>query len=514
MVRSVFGVVRARQQGVAVLVLVALLLLGGFMFALGTVKLTATAVERDRSSIDVLARAKGALIDAAVSDNSRPGQLPCPDVNDDGESTSGVDFVAATGQCMNLIGRLPWKTLGLPDLRDDSGERLWYAVSEDFRASNALALNSDTAFRAGNLSLTLNGLTSGSNLAAIVIAPGAVLKRSDGHSQVRACGAACVPIDFLDIAAGEDNADANRIFVSAQRSDTFNDRLMPVYSDDIMRLVERRAAREFAVHLRNHYDAWDTTAVVGGVNKGFYPYAAAYGDPYTAQVGTNGTAAGLLPVATTPLTWSNASLGCAGNGTATLTCNAVVVCIIVCLPTLSGQIDNVGTRFVDPPTAANVQVLLGLALGGSATWTMNKPARRLDFSYGGFIAAGVIQIQVSAPQASSWMASSWLITNNWHQSAYYALSSGYAIDGAHTCGALPPGCLTIANTSAPNSDKHAVVMVSGRRLASAAQAMRPVATPVGLGEYFEGLNADGTLTQFEANARTLTFNDTLVAVRP
>src|SRR5688572_20903870 len=296
MVKSVYGAARGRQQGVVVVILVVLLLLGGFMFALGTLKVTATTVERERSSLNVLAVAKGALIDAAVSDNTRPGQLPCPDVNDDGEATSGVDFVAATGQCTNLIGRLPWKTLGLPDLRDDSGERLWYAVSTDFRADNAavptVPLNSDTAFRAGNQSLTLSGLTPGSNLAAIVIAPGAVLRRTDGRSQVRGCGAACDPRDFLDIAAGEDNADGDPTFVSAQRSDTFNDRLMPVYSDDIMRFVERRAAREFALRLRNHYDAWDTTTVVGGVNKGFYPYAAAYGDPYTAQVGTNGTTAG------------------------------------------------------------------------------------------------------------------------------------------------------------------------------------------------------------------------------
>ena len=31
---------------------------------------------------------------------------------------------------------------------------------------------------------------------------------------------------------------------------------MPIYSDDIMWLVERRAGREYAQHLRDHYDAW------------------------------------------------------------------------------------------------------------------------------------------------------------------------------------------------------------------------------------------------------------------
>jgi hypothetical protein len=48
----------------------------------------------------------------------------------------GVDLRLALrhlGQAERL-GRLPWKTLGLPDLRDGDGERLWYAVSSATRA--------------------------------------------------------------------------------------------------------------------------------------------------------------------------------------------------------------------------------------------------------------------------------------------------------------------------------------------------------------------------------------------
>ena len=44
-----------------------------------------------------------------------------------------------------IIGRLPWKTFGLPDLRDGSGERLWYALSPNFRDNPSVSpLNSDT----------------------------------------------------------------------------------------------------------------------------------------------------------------------------------------------------------------------------------------------------------------------------------------------------------------------------------------------------------------------------------
>jgi hypothetical protein len=328
-------------------------------------------------------------------------------------------------------------------------------------------------------------------------------------------------MDFLDIDAGEDNADANRTLVAAPRSNTFNDRLLPVFSDDIMRLVERRAAREIAQRLRDHYDAWQNAAsVVSATAKGFYPYAVPWNDPSAAaQVGTNNTTSGLLPLATTPLTWSNATpIFCSGNGTATLDCNAVVVCILgVCVPSFSARIDNVGTRFVDPPTAANVTVLLAVATGGSATWTMDKVNRRLNFSYGGFLTAGAIQIRATAPPASGWLGGSWLTANNWHQSAYYAFAPGYGFDSvSKTCGGAAPACLTIANTAAPNNDKQAVVVMTGRSLTAAGQTLRPITTPpaADLDEFFEGANADGTLTTFEANARTATFNDTPVAVRP
>ena len=62
-----------------------------------------------------------------------PGYLPCPDTDGDGwaEATCG-SLDGASGQASRL-GLLPWKTLGLPDLRDGYGERLWYAVSSKYK---------------------------------------------------------------------------------------------------------------------------------------------------------------------------------------------------------------------------------------------------------------------------------------------------------------------------------------------------------------------------------------------
>ena len=78
-------------------------------------------------------------------------------------------------------------------------------------------LNSDTAYRTGNASLTVNGSAPATGLAAIVISPGGTLTRSDGRIQNRGCTSPCDPRDFLDIDSAEDNADGNTLFVAATR---------------------------------------------------------------------------------------------------------------------------------------------------------------------------------------------------------------------------------------------------------------------------------------------------------
>ena len=90
----------------------------------------------------------------AITNNyeSRPFELPCPDVFDDGEAPfrldgiadySGLPVCGATNKPLesgSWVGRFPWRSLsgagnvfvrgaGGEDLRDSAKERLWYAVS-------------------------------------------------------------------------------------------------------------------------------------------------------------------------------------------------------------------------------------------------------------------------------------------------------------------------------------------------------------------------------------------------
>ena len=531
------------QRGVVVVALVAVLLLVGAYVVFSSLNLAAVRVDRDRVTNEALAKAKEALTAYAVSDPNRPGELPCPDVNDDGQLALGEDY-GAGGVCTSLIGRLPWRTLDLPDLRDDNGERLWYALSADFRAGNsAVALNNDTAYLAGNTSLrvlTAAGLPAAPNgvVGAVVFSAGAALRRADGVGQARGCTVGvdcdatfkcttapasntpkCNPRNYLDLALGEDNADllpaANPQFVSAERSSTFNDRLMPIYSDDIMWLVERRASREYAQHLRDHYDTWQSPPAVASTNfvnfKGFYPWAAPLGDPSAPQPGSNGTTNGLLPLDTSSVVWNSgtATLGaCSGVGTNQLTCTTVL--LLPFLVTINGRVRNVGTALVDPPSIGNVSVLSGIVLGApNVTWTLVPGSNALDFSYSATLLGALVRVQVTAPTASSWTTTSWLATNNWHQNTQYAVSAGYALTGGGAC-ALPgpPTCVSVNGSAA-----YAAIVMTGRALP--AQAARPIAVlPASPTDFLEGVNATPSNLTLAGGLKSSTFNDLPVAVRP
>ena len=111
----------ARQRGQAMLLTVLLVAVGTSAVIYKFVSPAKQSIERDRITAAALAEAKAELIGYAVGIrldtgvNPRVGDLPCPDIANDG---------TAGGSCSNAggmtLGRLPWKTLGLPDLRDGS----------------------------------------------------------------------------------------------------------------------------------------------------------------------------------------------------------------------------------------------------------------------------------------------------------------------------------------------------------------------------------------------------------
>lgn len=301
-----------RNRGQGLFVLLALLFFVGAGLIFSLARPAPPNIKKDEQTTAALAQAKDALIGYAASDANRPGELPCPDVNNDGQLTLGIDFTGGAGSpCVSLLGRLPWKTLGLPDLRDGSGERLWYALSNIFRAGATSQIDDDTK---GNITVYSESSSTVMTLeaVAVIFAPGAVLGAQDRSCTVgvnctttEQCTTSpasltpkCNPTNYLDTTGGGNNATTNGPYISAQPSNTFNDRLLVITTNSLMTPVEQRVAREMLTLLKSYKAA----SLGWGCN--CYPWAANNFDDDSVT----GKTRGMVPIEDAlPHTW--ASLG-------------------------------------------------------------------------------------------------------------------------------------------------------------------------------------------------------------
>lgn len=263
------------QRGAAAIVLVLLVLLGLVTLLTFRLDRRQPELDADKKTAMALAQAKEALLGLAASDNNRPGSLPCGDINDDGDITIGVDSSCAA----DLVTRLPWKRLDLPDLRDGNGERLWYAISPDFRSFLSSALNTSAV---GKITIRetsgaiIYDAAASTGVVAVIISPGRPLTRQGATSpQDRSCTGGsgcstaltcqapyqsvgkCNPVNYMDVVAAYDD---NAGFSSATSSDGFmfgpaldanglvimNDRIAVITKQELFSVVTFRMAREFA----------------------------------------------------------------------------------------------------------------------------------------------------------------------------------------------------------------------------------------------------------------------------
>jgi hypothetical protein len=278
------AVTRRQQSGVAMLfLLVGLILAGGYAFY-RSANIGQTRTQQSNNVATTLARAKEALIARAVTDINRPGSLPCPDLitNNAGFSNYPGDGQAdmfTLTQCPSYIGWLPWVTIDLPESTDDTGTRLWYALSPSLRDDDsAHPINSETI-----AALRIDG---GGEIAAVIIAPGAALAGQTRPSNN--------PADYLE----GDNANGDNNYVSGPASATFNDVVAIITRQELMAAVEKRVASEVKVCLEQH-------ALAAANTTHSYPWPA----PFSSLNfrGKSGSYFGQLP-ATQPNAGLNASL--------------------------------------------------------------------------------------------------------------------------------------------------------------------------------------------------------------
>lgn len=475
---------RACQEGQAAIII---LLIVGFAIAalvFGLATPAKESIERDRKTAAALALAKQALIgfaagiDLTAAGAPRPGDLPCPDFDNDG---------TADTPCGAVVGRLPWQRLGLPDLRDGDGERLWYAVSSNFKNNPRTAcgspglttcLNSDTRGTitvrndAGAVINSGNdpwGSFNPSGVIAVVIAPGPVLQRQGAAApQDRSCTgdtnmanclatqvcsstttALCNPVNYLDVFTGgfgtEDNSDfadasAANGFISgpildANGNPLVNDRILTITYADLMPLLEKRVAKE----VLNCLNAYASVPQNGGR----YPWA--------------------VPVAD----WPSFS-------------------------------DQTSVRFGRVPDGPFNATLLGL--GGSVT-------------------NAICSLTPSLCMFSDWPASCTLTMGtwwtNWKEVVFYGVATAY--QPADSLLGVPPSggcgsCLTVDPPSGA-ANKRVTVFVAGKRLAVVAggQPRSTASDKSNPSNYAEDDNNNTpTSNIYTQQATTATFNDILL----
>src|SRR3954454_23100835 len=105
-----------QQRGVAAVVFLAIFVL--ILVGVLTTAFSSKSVQNDfdAKTFPVLAAAKEALISYAVTNSDAPGRLPCVDNLNTGTAPTGPCGASGIPQ----LGRLPWRTLGSPILRDGS----------------------------------------------------------------------------------------------------------------------------------------------------------------------------------------------------------------------------------------------------------------------------------------------------------------------------------------------------------------------------------------------------------
>lgn len=236
----------SHSRGAVLLALMVLLLLAGF----GTWVMAQKIPRPADPTLAELKAAKAALLAYAIGAQEwqssqlslryakvRLGELPCPDFNNDGQINPVDDYQGA--HCKSLLGRLPWRTLRLPQPR---AGQIWYALAAEFaNLSGALAelepaINPDTAtaLKLDNHAVAAVLLHSGTPFAA---------QRHIAHNQ---------PSDrAFYLEAANANADF-KTFVS-QASGDFNDTVIAISRAEILNHVAYYAASALAERLNQQF---------------------------------------------------------------------------------------------------------------------------------------------------------------------------------------------------------------------------------------------------------------------
>ena len=509
----------AAQRGSVLWILLGILVLGTSYFLMTRMNQLQGPYSRSESDIAVMRQAIDGLIGYAITqarDGLRPGSLPCPDTNGDG---------FAEGSCANanLVGRLPWKTLKLPELRDSSGALLWYALSSNFRNMSSSVINNNTA---GQLSLidAINGNITDSGIVAAVFAPGAPVA---GQTRINTN----LLSDYLE------GANSSVVFSRRQTSTAFlvgqcykggaiacNDQLLTLNQENLFDAIEPviadRLSRAIPKELEKYFEAWNR-----------YPNPVPFEiDPMASQnslVGSAGTKVGWLPLSRDlgSLAYETAGVsleftGLGNNPPSRINCGASGADKLSCRLTqpcdgngksmrLQFSLKNAGNLFFastpggvyrsftpediatttkrltlepDPVPSANLAITHLLLDSGSDRINFDFALPGRTGSTDENCSNDQVNLALTMIAPSKWDASAafidsisapaseaplyWFHANKWYQQLVYVLAPAYAPGGSGKCGTNGEDCIkAIWPDNTEKSNLKVLLVFAGRKLA-------------------------------------------------
>jgi hypothetical protein len=534
----------ARQRGALFIVMATVLVLGFAWFVVAAMgKTGVTKADKDAKTAAALQAGKKALLSYVAQYAARtgagfefPGRMPCAEslsaIADPDEDKHGV----ATGACSNVaveIGRLPWKTLGIDQLRDADGEPLWYALSPNFHpvtfplnpAPPNPYLNFGTP-AALPYDHDNNPATPPIMVVALILAPGRALKSDPCTAFIQEINRYSVPLEprkFFECG----NATGVPAYINFGNSTTRNDRVLEItkeeWADAIAGPVADRIQREVAAVMgdfrRNVSDAsWE---------RRFLPFASTFTAPSANDLcGDSNIYAGMPPSAassTCDTNWTNGNspglpglltFGSCTPGATEMLCSFTAVLPGIVRPIFTADAPRIGHTFrsFDP---TNVQY----ERNGSGVWqtptlrnynasidAAGKATIQIEIEFELLAVKEPIRIRIPNPAdvLRTNIRSAWFVGNAWDRFTYYAITPAATVNpGGSTC--IPTGtitdCLTVTGMPAPANNKRLVLTLMGRPIPPAD------GTTANPADYMELQNASPTDRVFETQPVTATFND-------
>jgi hypothetical protein len=255
----------SRQKGLALLILVIVILLAVATYLLSDLSITQIKVERTKKTYMALKKAKQAVIGYAVTyvdkdlnNEGKYGVLPCPETFFNGND--GNMAGSCNAQNLNDVEWLPWRSLDLPTLKDESGTCLFYAVSGTYKngGSQADMINEDSigmfqiVDSAGSI---LQGANIEDQVVALVIAPGGSLTGQARNPTVdlSSCGQDYANVsaylegngvtDNSTVSAALDTIDQyiHATETSADEATPYNDKFLTITRDEIWDAIVKRS---------------------------------------------------------------------------------------------------------------------------------------------------------------------------------------------------------------------------------------------------------------------------------